>query len=37
MLVWWPVVFVEGFINYAIGFPVEFYHCWFAERVRGEE
>lgn len=36
MLVVWPIVFVEGLINYVIGFPIDFYNCWNAERIRGE-
>jgi hypothetical protein len=28
----WPLVLVESLLNCLIGFPVDFYRCWNAER-----
>lgn len=36
MAIVWPLVFVESLVNCAIGFPIDFYRCWNAERYRGE-
>lgn len=37
MVLVWPLVLVESLLNTIVGFPLEFYNCWFSERYFGIE